>query len=164
MRLGTGFVCAVVLLTSACTHFGRDDSAHALLKRPAPVTEQDRISQCGLLSDEIAKQGKSGTDPVSMAEDPFGATSHHDTVVRTTGLLQDRRNQYHCGDIPVETGVAAASPTTAASTSAAATPAATQPAAIPSPTFADDKFDRCFKRCRLYTDRTKEQCFDICNK
>ncbi|MGC2166487.1 MAG: hypothetical protein WA632_10790 [Gallionella sp.] len=25
-------------------------------------------------------------------------------------------------------------------------------------------FDQCFSRCRQYTDRTKEQCFDVCNK
>jgi hypothetical protein len=25
-------------------------------------------------------------------------------------------------------------------------------------------FDQCFSRCRQYTDRTKEQCFDACNK
>ena len=27
-----------------------------------------------------------------------------------------------------------------------------------------DSFDLCFSRCRQYTDRTKEQCFDACNK
>jgi hypothetical protein len=27
-----------------------------------------------------------------------------------------------------------------------------------------DSFDRCFRRCRQYTDRTKAQCFDACNK
>jgi hypothetical protein len=27
-----------------------------------------------------------------------------------------------------------------------------------------DGFDQCFSRCRQYTDRTKEQCFDVCNK
>ncbi len=27
-----------------------------------------------------------------------------------------------------------------------------------------DTFDQCFSRCRQYTDRTKEQCFDVCNK
>jgi hypothetical protein len=27
-----------------------------------------------------------------------------------------------------------------------------------------NSFDSCFSRCRQYTDRTKEQCFDACNK
>jgi hypothetical protein len=27
-----------------------------------------------------------------------------------------------------------------------------------------NSFDQCFSRCRQYTDRTKEQCFDSCNK
>jgi hypothetical protein len=27
-----------------------------------------------------------------------------------------------------------------------------------------NSFDLCFSRCREYTDRTKEQCFDACNK
>jgi len=27
-----------------------------------------------------------------------------------------------------------------------------------------NSFDQCFSRCRQYTDRTKEQCFDACNK
>lgn len=27
-----------------------------------------------------------------------------------------------------------------------------------------NSFDQCFSRCRQYTDRTKEQCFDVCNK
>jgi hypothetical protein len=27
-----------------------------------------------------------------------------------------------------------------------------------------DSFDQCFSRCRQYTDRTKDQCFDACNK
>jgi hypothetical protein len=29
---------------------------------------------------------------------------------------------------------------------------------------ASDSFDQCFSRCRKYTDRTKAQCFDACNK
>ncbi len=29
---------------------------------------------------------------------------------------------------------------------------------------ATESFDQCFSRCRQYTDRTKEQCFDACNK
>jgi hypothetical protein len=29
---------------------------------------------------------------------------------------------------------------------------------------ATNSFDLCFSRCRQYTDRTKEQCFDACNK
>jgi hypothetical protein len=32
------------------------------------------------------------------------------------------------------------------------------------PAPATDAFDQCFSRCRQYTDRTKEQCFDVCNK
>jgi hypothetical protein len=39
----------------------------------------------------------------------------------------------------------------------AKSPAQTAPA-------ADNSFDLCFKRCRQYTDRTKDQCFDACNK
>ncbi|MFA7300476.1 MAG: hypothetical protein WC053_08070 [Sideroxydans sp.] len=27
-----------------------------------------------------------------------------------------------------------------------------------------DSFDQCFSRCRQYTDRSKEQCFDVCNR
>jgi hypothetical protein len=27
-----------------------------------------------------------------------------------------------------------------------------------------ESFDQCFSKCRQYTDRTKEQCFDACNK
>jgi hypothetical protein len=37
------------------------------------------------------------------------------------------------------------------------------PAAQAAPSKAD-AFDQCFKRCRQYTDRTKGQCFDACNK
>ncbi|MGA7596080.1 MAG: hypothetical protein WCA64_12880 [Gallionella sp.] len=29
---------------------------------------------------------------------------------------------------------------------------------------AANSFDQCFSRCRQYTDRTKDQCFDACNK
>lgn len=29
---------------------------------------------------------------------------------------------------------------------------------------ATNAFDQCFSKCRQYTDRTKEQCFDACNK
>ena len=29
---------------------------------------------------------------------------------------------------------------------------------------AANSFDQCFSRCRQYTDRSKEQCFDACNK
>ena len=29
---------------------------------------------------------------------------------------------------------------------------------------ATDTFEQCFSNCRKYTDRTKEQCFDACNK
>jgi hypothetical protein len=37
-----------------------------------------------------------------------------------------------------------------------------KPAALAAP--AHDSFDQCFSRCRQYTDRTKDQCFDACNK
>ena len=37
-----------------------------------------------------------------------------------------------------------------------------KPAALAAP--AQDSFDQCFSRCRQYTDRTKDQCFDACNK
>lgn len=33
----------------------------------------------------------------------------------------------------------------------------------PTTTVADAAFDSCYNRCRKYTDRTKEQCFDTCN-
>ncbi|MCG6933833.1 MAG: hypothetical protein LJE57_09340 [Gallionella sp.] len=37
-----------------------------------------------------------------------------------------------------------------------------KPAAQAAP--ASNSFDLCFSRCRQYTDRTKDQCFDACNK
>jgi len=37
-------------------------------------------------------------------------------------------------------------------------------AAPAQPVSARDVFDQCFSRCRQYTDRSKEQCFDVCNK
>lgn len=47
-----------------------------------------------------------------------------------------------------------------------------QPAAVIAPTEkppvqaapTTESFDQCFSKCRQYTDRTKEQCFDACNK
>jgi hypothetical protein len=36
------------------------------------------------------------------------------------------------------------------------------PAAAPPP--AKQSFDQCFARCQQYTGRTKEQCFDACNR
>ncbi len=45
---------------------------------------------------------------------------------------------------------------------ASATPA---PKENPPPQLSPDQaaFDQCFSRCRQYTDRSKEQCFDVCN-
>lgn len=40
---------------------------------------------------------------------------------------------------------------------------APQPAPVSQPAPVMNLFDQCFARCRQYTDRTKEQCFDVCN-
>lgn len=43
-------------------------------------------------------------------------------------------------------------------------PAAVIEPAETAPVTSADKFEQCFARCRQYTERSKEQCFDACNK
>jgi hypothetical protein len=73
-----------------------------------------------------------------MATTPLMAAAYQTMAQRNVAALESRAADIQC--------------TAAFSSAPAAAPASGQ------------SFDQCFARCQQYTDRTKDQCFDSCNK
>jgi hypothetical protein len=153
-----GSILAVLLL-AACARLQGEDRVQSLLDRPLPDSDQGRAMQCDRVAYEISQQRLRGNDPVAMATDPFNAAKKREEAAHAIVALDARQKQLHCDDLPASARMAPpASPVPAP---AAGSPTPASPAAA-APMDADAGFDRCFKRCRQYTDRSKEQCFDTC--
>ncbi len=73
-----------------------------------------------------------------MATNPLMAAAYQAMAQRNVAALESRAANIQC---------------TAAFSNA--------PAAAP---VNGQSFDQCFARCQQYTDRSKDQCFDACNK
>jgi hypothetical protein len=143
-------------VVAACARLQGDDHVQELLNRPPPSSEQSRALECTRLITEISRQKAIGNDAAAMVGDPFNAVKQRDAAARAVVALNARQSELRCSEIPASASTgAAADPGPASATPAPATVA---------PVDTDANFDRCFKRCRQYTDRSKEQCFDVCSK
>ncbi len=129
---------------------------------------------------------------VEMAESPFDARQDRSHLQTKIDEIRVRMRDLHCGGSAAGSATQLASapqsaPLTPASTTqpANAHPASAQPAptqkiatvrggqpatgSTPAPinpailSKGDQCFGVCFNRCRIYTGRTKNRCFDVCN-
>jgi hypothetical protein len=156
MNRAIPYALILASLMAGCARLKSEDRMQELLDRPMPSSEQSRVSECARLTGETSRQKAIGTDAVAMAEDPFNAAKKREAAARAVKALDARQTELRCSEVP-----ASAYSTPPADPN----PVGTTPTpANLAPVEADASFDRCFSRCRRYTDRTKEQCFDVCSK
>jgi hypothetical protein len=125
-------------LLLGCAHSNSQSYADAVLNRPMRPDNDARMRECGWIRSEIARQqGLTGAG-ATAATTPFmvaGLPSGSAAERRGTGV---KSRNIQC---------------TAAFGNAPAVARAAGPS-----------FDQCFARCQQYTDCTKDQCLDACNK
>jgi hypothetical protein len=128
-------LCAGVLPLWGCATSDTQSYADTVLSRPMPASDGERIQECTWIRSEIARQqGLAGVGS-SIATTPLMAAAYQAAVQQNVAALESRAASIQC---------------TAAFSSA------------PAP--SSQSFDQCFARCQQLTKRTKEQCFDVCNK
>jgi hypothetical protein len=145
-------VLAAVL--SGCGYMQRQDAVQQVLSQPAPADAQRRSQDCATIATQIARQVAVRDDKAAAVEAPFEHAKAKARAESDIAALKARQSELDCASAPPPQNAAAPAQSSPAAAAVAAPPAASQ---------ADEGFDRCFERCRRYTDRTKEQCFDICN-
>jgi len=164
--------------------------AQQVANRPLPRTEPQRIAECRWLDSERSKQQSLATSGPAMATSPEASILYGPVGRRNLAAIEARVGLIGCGKVPDDIDPAAAATRTpppgavpsAASDRAVDRPPADDrrppaaempsvrsgattdaaPAAVPRVVPDDATFDACFRRCRTYTDRSKEQCFDTC--
>ena len=129
---------ALTFLLIGCAHNNTQSYADAVLNRPMPADEDSRIRECTWIRSEIARQQGLAGVGATMATTPLMAAAYQAMAQRNIAALEARAANVQC--------------TAAFSNAPTAAPATKQ------------SFDQCFARCQQYTDRTKDQCFDACNK
>jgi hypothetical protein len=130
-------VCATAVPLWGCTTNSNSSQSYAdsVLSRPMPASDSDRIQECNWIRSEIARQQSLAGAGASIATTPLMAVAYQALARQNIAALESRAATVQC---------------TAAFSSA------------PAP--SGQSFDQCFARCQQFTKRTKEQCFDACNK
>jgi hypothetical protein len=129
---------ALTLSLLGCAHGNSESYADAVLNRPMPPDDDARMRECAWIRSEIARQQGLAGVGATMATNPLMAAAYQAMAQRNVAALESRAANIQC---------------TAAFSNA--------PAAAP---VNGQSFDQCFARCQQYTDRSKDQCFDPCNK
>ena len=128
--------CMVLVLFGCATKRVPSDY-DVVLKRPRPPTNEARIQECIWLDTTIAREKGLASYATANAISPWTAMAHQDAAVRNMAVLESRSRALNCRPV-FQSAPAAAS--------------------------GQPGFDQCFTRCRQYTGRSNEQCFDSCNK
>ena len=158
-------VFATTLLLTGCagSHF-----APGFFHRSADNSQSNTTGECEELAAEIAQQRAVATNQAEVAEAPFTSAATHDNAAQKLQSLEARREDLGCSRAPAGTSVTAPTAAPAAqSGSVAPPPGSSAGDQVPQTSAAatqDAAFNRCFTRCRAYTDRSKDQCFDVCNR
>lgn len=139
-----GVVCCWIFLAlalSACATQRQEPSyAQQVLGRPLPANENDRMRECAWIRSEIARQQGLAGYGVSLASTPQQAVLYRAIAQQNIAALESRAANVRCY----------------AAFSNAPAPTLERAGSV--------DFDQCFARCQKYTDRSKDQCFDACNK
>jgi hypothetical protein len=135
-------IVAAVLMVSCADKQPRQhyasSYANAVLSRPMPAGDEQRTQECNWVRSEIARQQGLAAAGFTMATSLHMAATNRAVAQENIVALESRAANVQCN--------AAFSNAPAAS----------------SGTRLD--VDACMAKCQQYTERTKEQCFDACNK
>lgn len=138
MKLITLVFIAVFLLLSGCSSQPRQNYSDAILNRPLPTDDNQRIEECNWIRNEIARQEGLGSALASQQSSSLMSIAIRTKSQQNIAALDSRAANIRCN--------------------AAFSNEATEPATVTT------TFDQCFSKCQQYTDRSKDQCFDACNK
>jgi len=132
--LVTTLCCMLALATSASAEGSYADS---VLNRPLPRDNDERIRECNWIRAEMVRQQNILALARTTLTNPLAVLQVQVVAQQNVAALESRAANIQCS-------------------------AAFSSAAVPNS--PSSSFDQCFARCQQYTDRTKEQCFDACNK
>ena len=135
-----------------CATQSRVSYAESVSARPIPTTEDGRVRECDWIRGEIARQQGIAEMGGAMATSPFMAAAYRAAAQQNIAALNARAANVGC--------YAAFSPRQSQAMPVPAQPSESRPVRDG----AKLSFDQCFARCQELTDRTKDQCFDVCNK
>ncbi len=132
------FVTAIFLIACASNEKTEKPSYWDLpTSSVMPNTVEEKYAECGRIRDEIARQ-QTKADAANTMFSPRFAMMVRGKARENIAELSSRAAKIRCH--------AAFSNTAAPETKRRM------------------EFDQCFEKCREHTSRTKEQCFDACNK
>lgn len=121
-----------------CAQSNSQSYADAVLNRPMPPDGDARMRECAWIRSEIARQQGLAGVGATMATTPLMAAAYQAVAQRKIAALEFKSLQHS-----MHGGVHQRACRRYA---------------------GGQSFDQCFARCQQYTDRTKDQCFDACNK
>lgn len=137
---GAAILCLAIV---GCAGQSQSNYYASIAAIPLPANDTERSVICGNLRQEIARQ----QNIAMMAPANPGGVDMRPLIIATArqhiAALEQKASDCRCN----------------AAFSSAPAPAPPPPREAPAP-----NFDACFERCRSVTDRTKEQCFDACNR
>jgi len=140
MKYAAAAMSCIVLALCACASTPPSDY-DLVLARPSPSTDEARLQECAWIETSLARQKSLATYAAMSAASPMTAIVNQDLAQRNMAVLEAGAARINCrAEFP----------------GAALFPASAQQARI--------SFDQCFMRCRQYTGRSNEQCFDACNR
>lgn len=146
---------ALLFALMACSAMSPRDAAQQLVRAPLPVETQTRSADCRSNQLLQAQLRTTLADQVASVEAPFAAGNARRSAELSLVALETRSQALQCAELPLTSSVPP--PPSALSVS--------MPVSVPADALGDaDGFDRCFQRCRSYTERSKEQCFDACKR
>lgn len=142
-RAGVFALSALALsAVSGCQHDQGPSYAESLASRPDPTTPDARRAECDWIRSEISRQENLRQMAGSMGMAPIMVLASQTAAQNNVAALESRAADVQCN---------------------AAFSKAPEPAQSPIPP-ARQTFNQCFASCQQLTDRTKDQCFDSCNK
>jgi hypothetical protein len=124
----------ILLALCACASKPRPTVYDVVLDRPKPATDEARRQECSWIETALAREKGYATYATASAISPMTAIAHQDAAQRNMVVLESRAQTINCRP------------------------------AFPGARGSGLSLDECFARCKQYTGRTNEQCFDACNK
>jgi len=138
MRFGKGWLLGVTVIVVGCAQQPRNDSPPpALLYGPPPQTAQELVQRCADIREEIAFQ-RTIESTAPMVSPGITILNIQEKALKNIAALEAKAAGLGCdGALSRQrSGLKAHGD--------------------------GDYFDVCMAKCRQYTDRTAEQCFDSC--
>jgi hypothetical protein len=136
MKRTPAAISLVVLALCACASKPPPSDYDPILARPNPSTYDAQQQECSWIETALARQKSQASYVAATAATPMIAIANQDAAQRNMAVLEARATRINC-----------------------------RPAmAFPTSAQSRFSFDECFARCRQYTGRSNDQCFDACNK